>query len=110
MRQEEKRQAGSPVRNRRNWISRTGFAGAVCGLVLAAANAAGQSVPTVSVDENPNAKSEGHTFIYTITLDEPAPANGLTVNYMGCGSSSLAAQSVSPAAARQEAIGSVKAW
>ena len=28
----------------------------------------------------------------------------------GCGSSSLAAQSVSPAAARQEAIGSVKAW
>ena len=28
----------------------------------------------------------------------------------GCGSSSLAAQSVSSAAARQEAIGSVKAW
>ena len=28
----------------------------------------------------------------------------------GCGSSSLTAQSVSPAAARQEAIGSVKAW
>ena len=31
-------------------------------------------------------------------------------NGIGCGSSSLAAQSVSPAAARQEAIGSVKAW
>ena len=31
-------------------------------------------------------------------------------NRLGCGSSSLAAQSVSPAAARQEAIGSVKAW
>ena len=31
-------------------------------------------------------------------------------NAEGCGSSSLAAQSVSPAAARQEAIGSVKAW
>ena len=29
---------------------------------------------------------------------------------VGCGSSSLTAQSVSPAAARQEAIGSVKAW
>ena len=29
---------------------------------------------------------------------------------LGCGSSSLAAQSVSSAAARQEAIGSVKAW
>ena len=28
----------------------------------------------------------------------------------GCGSSSLTAQSVYPAAARQEAIGSVKAW
>ena len=32
------------------------------------------------------------------------------VNRDGCGSSSLAAQSVSSAAARQEAIGSVKAW
>ena len=36
------------------------------------------------------------------------PADGPVVH--GCGSSSLAAQSVSPAAARQEAIGSVKAW
>ena len=34
----------------------------------------------------------------------------LNLIYDGCGSSSLAAQSVSPAAARQEAIGSVKAW
>ena len=33
-----------------------------------------------------------------------------TFDPVGCGSSSLAAQSVSPAAARQEAIGSVKAW
>ena len=35
---------------------------------------------------------------------------GPNLFYNGCGSSSLATQSVSPAAARQEAIGSVKAW
>ena len=42
------------------------------------------------------------TVIAVIVTSEP--------NDDGCGSSSLAAQSVSPAAARQEAIGSVKAW
>ena len=58
-----------------------------------------------------------------LTLPEPARALWLATrepirralaqldpNREGCGSSSLAAQSVSSAAARQEAIGSVKAW
>ena len=81
MRQEEKHQAGTPVRNGRNWISRAGFACAVWGLVLAAGNAAGQSVPTVSVDDIHITQREGYTFVYTVTLDAPAPANGLTVNY-----------------------------
>ena len=38
------------------------------------------------------------------------PGRARELVFEGCGSSSLAAQSVSPAAARQEAIGSVKAW
>ena len=46
-----------------------------------------------------------------VLLEAGADPNTITPqNAFGCGSSSLAAQSVSPAAARQEAIGSVKAW
>ena len=49
-------------------------------------------------------EERGHVGSWMVPSFDPE------LNLVGCGSSSLAAQSVSPAAARQEAIGSVKAW
>ena len=84
MRQEEKRQAGTPVRNGRNWISRAGFACAVWALVLAAGNGSRVRVCQRCRWTTTTNRCKGprvYTFVFTITLDGPAPANGLTVNY-----------------------------
>ena len=83
---------------------------------------AAENTPVISVDtkkkelvgafKNAGAKWDRSTELVK-DHDFGSEAKGRAVPYGiydECGSSSLAAQSVSPAAARQEAIGSVKAW